>query len=393
MTAHQSSSSFVDAAGQIAAKLAETATTRDKAGQAPFVEVDVLRQSGLLKLLIPVADGGLGGRWPDALEVTRTIAAGDGSIGQLIGYHYVNSLTPELAGTPTQGVAYRRKVAQKNWFVADSVNPLDPGLTARKESGRFILNGSKSFSTGALIANSIVIAFPHNDKTYLTALPRETPGLRPNDDWDNIGQRLTVSGTVTFDDVAVPEEALIGSPIGPDSPPSPRATIFIPLVQAVFAHLYLGIAEGALNAAARYTREQGRAWFKSGVAAATDDPIIQVQYGELVAELAASLALARAVGDRLQEALDRGEALTADERAEVAVETFKSKVHATRTALAVTNKIFEVTGSRATASKYGFDLYWRNVRTHTLHDPVLYKAREIGEYFLSKRAPEFTFYS
>jgi alkylation response protein AidB-like acyl-CoA dehydrogenase len=161
----------------------------------------------------------------------------------------------------------------------------------------------------------------------------------------------------------------------------------------VFAHFYLGIAEGALNAAARYTREQGRAWFKSGVTAATDDPIIQVQYGELVAELAASLALAREVGKRLQEALDRGHALTAEERAAVAVETFKSKVHATRTALALTTKIFEVTGARATASKYGFDLYWRNVRTHTLHDPVLYKAREIGEYFLSKRAPEFTFYS
>jgi hypothetical protein len=60
MTAHQSSSSFVDAAGQIAAKLAETATTRDKAGHAPFVEVDVLRQSGLLKLLIPVANGAWG---------------------------------------------------------------------------------------------------------------------------------------------------------------------------------------------------------------------------------------------------------------------------------------------------------------------------------------------
>jgi hypothetical protein len=36
--------------------------------------------------------------------------------------------------------------------------------------------------------------------------------------------------------------------------------------------------------------------------------------------------------------------LTADERVAVAVETFKSKVHTTRTALAVTNKIFEVTG-------------------------------------------------
>jgi alkylation response protein AidB-like acyl-CoA dehydrogenase len=393
MTAHQSSSSFVDAAGQIAAKLAETATTRDKAGQAPFAEVDLLRQSGLLKLLVPVEDGGLGGRWTDALEVTRTIASGDGSIGQLIGYHYVNSQTPELAGTAEQGAAYRRQVAKHNWFVADSVNPVDPGLTARKVGGRFILNGSKSFSTGALVADSIIVAFPHDEKTYLTALPRETPGLRPNDDWDNIGQRLTVSGSVSFDNVAVPEEALIGDAISHDAPPKPRATIFIPLVQAAFAHFNLGIAEGALSAAARYTREEGRAWFKSGVAAATDDPIIQVQYGELVAELAASLALARAVGGRLQEALDSGDALTADERAAVAVETFKSKVHATRTALSLTSKIFEVTGARATASKYGFDLYWRNVRTHTLHDPVLYKAREIGEYFLSKRAPEFTFYS
>jgi hypothetical protein len=58
----------------------------------------------------------------------------------------------------------------------------------------------------------------------------------------------------------------------------------------------------------------GRAWFKSGVGAATDDPIIQVQYGELVTELAASRALARAVADRLQEPLNRGDALTADER-------------------------------------------------------------------------------
>ena len=81
MTAHQPSSSFVDAASHIAAKLAETAATRDKVGHAPFAEIDVLRQSGLRKLLVPVEDGGLGGRWIDALEVTRTIASGDGSIG------------------------------------------------------------------------------------------------------------------------------------------------------------------------------------------------------------------------------------------------------------------------------------------------------------------------
>jgi alkylation response protein AidB-like acyl-CoA dehydrogenase len=65
-------------------------------GQEPFAKVDVLRQSGLLKLLIPVEDGGLGGRWTDALKVTRAIASGDCSIRQLIGYHYVGGSSPDV---------------------------------------------------------------------------------------------------------------------------------------------------------------------------------------------------------------------------------------------------------------------------------------------------------
>ena len=96
MTAHQCSSSFVDGTVQIAAKVVETATTRNKAGQAPFTELDLLRRSGLLKLLIPAEDGGLGGRWTDALEVIRTIALGDGLIGQLTGYRHVGGLSQDL---------------------------------------------------------------------------------------------------------------------------------------------------------------------------------------------------------------------------------------------------------------------------------------------------------
>jgi alkylation response protein AidB-like acyl-CoA dehydrogenase len=85
MTA-QSSSSFADAAAQIAAKLVEMAITRNKASQAPFPELDLLRRSGLLTLLAPPADGAPGGRVTDALEVIRTVASGDGSIGQQTGY-------------------------------------------------------------------------------------------------------------------------------------------------------------------------------------------------------------------------------------------------------------------------------------------------------------------
>jgi alkylation response protein AidB-like acyl-CoA dehydrogenase len=49
-------------------------------------------------------------------------------------------------------------------------------------------------------------------------------------------------------------------------------------------------------------------------------------------------------------------------------------------------------GSRATTSAYCVDRHWRNVRTHIVHDPVAYKAREVGDWALNHRAPEFSLY-
>ena len=37
--------------------------------------------------------------------------------------------------------------------------------------------------------------------------------------------------------------------------------------------------------------------------------------------------------------------------------------------------------------------FWRNVRTHTLHDPVQHKAREVGNHFLTGAHPSFTLYT
>jgi alkylation response protein AidB-like acyl-CoA dehydrogenase len=164
-------------------------------------------------------------------------------------------------------------------------------------------------------------------------------------------------------------------------------------VHSALAHILLGIAEGALQAGAAYTREISRPWLTSGVDAAAKDPYILVRYGEFVAELSASLALADQAGRRLEEALARGEELSEAERGIAAVETYKSKIHSTDVALKVTSGIFELMGARATARRYAFDRYWRDVRTLTLHDPGVYKAREVGDHFLNGRLPAFTFYS
>ena len=66
---------------------------------------------------------------------------------------------------------------------------------------------------------------------------------------------------------------------------------------------------------------------------------------------------------------------------------------ASRAAVETTSKIFEFTGARSTAGRYGFDRFWRNARTLTLHDPVVYKAREVGAHFLRGTPPELTGYS
>ncbi|WP_208511497.1 hypothetical protein [Variovorax paradoxus] len=49
-------------------------------------------------------------------------------------------------------------------------------------------------------------------------------------------------------------------------------------------------------------------------------------------------------------------------------------------ALEVTSKIFEVTGARSTDNALGLDRFWRNVRTHTLHNPEEYKTCNVGHW-------------
>lgn len=86
-------------------------------------------------------------------------------------------------------------------------------------------------------------------------------------------------------------------------------------------------------------------------------------------------------------------ALTERERGEHEIRVAAVKSRATDVSLEVTSRIFEVTGARATSASEGFDRFWRNVRTHTLHDPVAYKRQEVGVFVLRDEVPQPTWYS
>ena len=61
----------------------------------------------------------------------------------------------------------------------------------------------------------------------------------------------------------------------------------------------------------------------------------------------------------------------------------EAKVLTTEVALAASNKLFELSGTRSTLAAENLDRHWRNARTHTLHDPVRWKYAIVGNHALT----------
>lgn len=381
-------------AEEISADLARRGAELDADGRPPSAEIERLKAEGLLAALHPREIGGGGLDWVDGLRLVRILARGESSIGQLLGYHYVNSqYVYWAADDPDKAWDLGVDTVARKLYWGASVNPRDPGLTLTKDGERYLLNGRKTFSTGAHVSDRINANAAFGDQVANLVLPTDRPGYVANDDWDNIGQRLSDSGSVEFRDFPVYESDFLLPLVARDATPAVQATFNTPLIQLVFVNFYIGTAEGALAAALDYVRTTTRPWITSGVESASEDPYILERIGEFQAALKASAALVDTAAAAVQAALARGRAVTERERGEAAIEAYAAKVNATHVALDVTARIFELTGARSTASRYRFDRYWRNVRTHTLHDPVFYKAREVGDFSLNGRIPEPSLYS
>lgn len=375
---------------RLARHLAASAVERDRQGGSPRAERELLRDSGLLTLAVPQQYGGQGLAWPEIYRIVRYLAAVDSSLAHLFAFQHLQVATLLLFGSPEQQRHWLTRTVQERWFWGNATNGRDNGLVLSRREEHYELDGSKSFCSGALGADALVISAPRGrnaeDRVFII-LPGQRDGLSINEDWDGFGQRQTDSGTIQFEQVFVGSGELLG-PVGP----SPRTTLRACLSQLILTQLYLGNAQGALDAALRYTREQGRPWPSSGVAQASDDPFIQQRYGELWLRYRSALPLAEQAAQRLQAAWEKP-ALTAAERAEVALAISEAKVVAVRAALDITSQIFDAMGARATSSRYGFDRFWRNVRVHSLHDPIDYKVRDLGHWLLSGQGPAPSLYS
>ncbi|GLI80041.1 hypothetical protein PoHVEF18_008389 [Penicillium ochrochloron] len=393
-------------AREVAEVLAQDAAKRDQENKSPRAEVALLKQSGLLKLLGPKKYGGGEQPWSVGYKAIREVAKADGSIGMLLGYHLLWSTTASIVGTPEQAERTHELILSNNYFVGGAVNPRDNDLKISSDGDHLVFNGSKHFNTGGVVSDLTVLegVLEGTEGHIFALVPTKQAGIQFAYNWHNIGLRLTESGGVKIENVRVPWADALGWDESSKTPREdilliPFASLLLPTIQLVFSNFYLGIAIGALEFAAKYTTSSTRAWPFGGdnKDSPTEEFYILERYGNFFAHLRATEALADRAGDQLTTLYDRystdRSALTADERGEVAEWVASVKVVTTDVGLRVTSGIFEVTGARATALKVGLDRFWRDIRTHTLHDPVAYKNRELGRFVLLQEYPAPTWYT
>lgn len=379
-----------DVVEQLAARLADSAPQRDQLGGCPKDQRDDLRQSGLLALSIPMELGGLGGSWQDTLIAVRHLARVDSSVAHLFAFHHLMLATVQLYGRPAQWRPWWRHTARHDWFWGNALNPRDRRATCQRFDGGVLLSGPKSFCSGAIDSEMLIVCGDDDGALLIAAVPTSRSGITLHQDWDNMGQRQTDSGSVQFDRLRIDDSEVLSDP-GPLS--TPRSCLRSLISQLILVNIYIGISEGAFEDARRYTLHEARPWPESGFERAEDDPHVLSQFGEFHVSLESIRLLGDHAGCGLVAALDRGDALTADERGRLAIRIAAAKVAATRAGLDICNRLFDVTGARSTHAALGLDRHWRNLRTHTLHDPVHHKTRELGAWALQDRLPRPGFYS
>ncbi len=361
------------------------AIERDQSGGRPTEQIRLLKESGLVNLVIPKEFGGAGEPYSTAMRIVREFAKVDGSLGHLYGYHFspLQNAVTTLHDKRSQDIL--RRSAAGRWFWGNTTNSFSKSLFGRQGRDKVVLNGFRPFASGSHVADYLMVAWEDEttNKRSFAYIPADRKGITITDDWDGIGQRQTGSGRVLYKDVEVDESEIL-----PDRPQVPIALLAPLQQQSVLLNVFVGSAQGALAAARDYTVAKSRPWIYSGVERHSDDPWIKRQYGDLWIKVQAATALA----DRALAAVDtvyaKGADLTAEERGEAAIAVASANVLAGRVALEVTSEIFEVMGARSAVRPLGFDRFWRNVRIHTLHNPAEYKTRNVGTWFLDGEFPE-----
>lgn len=368
-------------AEKLAKNFAEGASERDRDRIWPIKELDAFSQSGLWSINVPKKFGGPELSYVTLAKIIEIISAADPSLGQIPQNHLgVVAAIRTVSDEDQQRLLFAEVLRGTRFGNAfsefGSKRAVDFETKFEEAGDHVIVNGKKFYSSGALLAHLVpIVALDAEGRAWYAIADRDAPGLTIIDDWSSFGQRTTLSGTVLLDNVKVSKSHLVPGYKGYDHPTADGA-----IFQIIQAAVDTGIARAAIDDAIAFVRHGSRAWVDSGLEHAWQDPYTIQAVGDLKLRLLATQALL----DRAGVAVDHAVAdPNAESVATAQIAVAAAKISSTEVAIAATNKLFELAGTRATLAAHNLDRHWRNARTHTLHDPVRWKYAILGNYFLN----------
>lgn len=380
----RSDAEAIAVATELAKRFAVEAGVRDRERRLPVAELDEFSASGLWGITIPKAYGGAGVSYVTVAEVIKLISAADPSLGQIPQNHLgVVDILLQTA-SEEQKQHYFAKVLQGYRFgnafsEAKSKNAGTFDTQVRFDGDSAYVNGEKFYCTGALFAHIVpTVGVNEKDQAFIAFVERDAPGLQVVDSWDGFGQRTTASGGVTLDGVKVPLSAVIPAHQAFDQP-----TANGPISQIIQAAVDTGIALGALEQAKIHAR-QARPWIDSQQDHGWQDPFTIAAIGDLEWRVHGTEAILAKAGVAVDQALTNP---NEDTVANASLVVAQAKVLSAETALLASSKLFELAGTRSVSGKHNLDRFWRNARTHTLHDPARWKYHLIGNFVLNGVKP------
>jgi len=330
----------------------------DESQEFPMDIMKQLGDLGFLGILVPEEYGGAGLGYVDFAIIIEELAKVDPSIALSVAAHnglgtnHINTFGNEIQKNKyLPDLTSGNKIAA--WGLTESSSGSDSsGLktTAERKDGYYILNGEKTFCTHGTVGKTVVVmAITDKDKgkkgISAFILEKGMEGFIAGKKENKLGMRCSDTTQLVFDNCKVPAENLLGN----EGEGFIQAMKILEGGRISIAALSAGLAQGALNAALKYSNERKQFGKKLN-----DFQAIQFKLAEMETNIQAARMLTyKAAGMK-----DNGFPNTK--------EAASAKLFASETAEKAANEAVQIFGGYGFIKDYPVEKFYRDVKLLTI---------------------------
>ncbi|MYE14306.1 MAG: hypothetical protein F4X99_22135, partial [Gammaproteobacteria bacterium] len=314
----------------LAPQIAAAADDIDRERELPEALVEAMVSAGMFRLLVPRAIGGEEMDWLEYLDVVRTIAEADGSVGWCLNQGAVFATTSACCSEP---------LAREVWGDPRTVvgNGPPKGCTSVPTDGGYLLSGRWMFSSGCRHANWIA-ALTVEDGVRLHMLPHDEVTFV--DVWQVQGLRGTGSFAFETDGLFVPERRVMHN-YGSQREPGPLYVVPQHLLFACgFGCVALGVARAGLDATIALADDKRPRFVKRPI---SESEVVQHQIGKAEATWRAAKALLHETVGNVWESVRATGEITVEQRIHLRM----AGTHAIRQSMEAVDIAYNLSGADA----------------------------------------------